>query len=75
MAKLPFAYVEHYRSWPFDIIHSDIWAPSPELSNLGFRYFIIFIDDFSCFTWLFHLKNKSDVFSVFKILKHLLIDF
>jgi transposase InsO family protein len=32
----------------------------------GYKYFIIFIDDFSRTTWLYLLKNKSEVFSYFQ---------
>ena len=29
------------------------------------KYYVIFVDDFSRFTWLFLLKQKSEVFTVF----------
>ena len=35
------------------------------MSNSGFRYYVIFIDDYSRYTWLYPLKLKSDVFSTF----------
>ena len=31
----------------FELVHSDVWGPSPMLSVKSFRYFLIF-DDFSC---------------------------
>ena len=31
----------------------------------GCRYYIIFIDEFSCFCWMFPISNKSDVYSTF----------
>ena len=65
MAKLPFATVDHLSHKLFDIVHTDVWGPSPILSNLGFRYFVVFVDDHSRFSWIFPLKNKSDVFSTF----------
>ena len=37
-----------------------------ELSSLGFRYFVIFIDDFSRCTWLFLMKSLAELFSVFQ---------
>jgi len=46
---------------PFDLIHSDIWGPSPVSSINGFRYFVLLIDDFSRFTWIYFLKNRSEL--------------
>jgi transposase InsO family protein len=51
---------------PFDVIHSDVWGPCEVHSISGHRWFVTFIDCFSRYTWLYLLKNKSDVFSVFK---------
>ena len=31
----------------FELIHSDVWEPSPVASIGGSRYFIVFIDDYS----------------------------
>ncbi|PKU70166.1 Retrovirus-related Pol polyprotein from transposon TNT 1-94 [Dendrobium catenatum] len=47
------------------LIHSDVWGPAPVESNQGFRYYVIFVDDYSRFTWLFPLKTKSEVFDTF----------
>jgi len=44
----------------FDLIHSNVWGPSPVPSMSGSRYFVIFVDDFSCYTWVFlmnHVRN------------------
>jgi hypothetical protein len=49
----------------FELKHSDVWGPAPVESYNGFRYFIIFIDDFLGLTHLFLLKHKSEVFSFF----------
>ena len=50
----------------FDIIHSDVWGPSPILSHAHSKYFVTFIDDYSRFTWVYFLRSKSEVLSVFK---------
>ena len=34
-------------SAPFDLVHSDIWGPSPTNTMGGSQYFVIFVDDFS----------------------------
>ena len=51
---------------PFILVHSDIWGPSRVKSNLGFQYFVTFIDDYSRCTWLFLIKNYSELFSIFQ---------
>jgi len=49
-----------------ELIHSDVWGPAFVESLGGARYFATFIDDHSRKVWIFCIKNKSDVFSVFK---------
>ena len=34
----------------FDLIHSDIWGPSPTATIGGSKYFVIFVNDFSRYT-------------------------
>ena len=43
-----------------------MFGARPEL-RLGFRYFVTFIDDFSRFTWIFLMKSRIELFSVFQI--------
>ena len=50
----------------FSLVHSDIWGPSRVSSTLGFRYFVSFIDDYSRCTWVFLMKDRSELFSIFK---------
>lgn len=51
-----------------DLIHSDVWESS-ELSLGGARYLVSFIDDYSRRCWVYPIKKKSDVFSIFKEFK------
>ena len=48
-------------SMPFELVHSDIWGPSPTSTMGGSQYFVIFVDDFSRYTWLYLLKNRSQL--------------
>ena len=48
---------------PFEIVHSDLWGPSPHLSTEGYKYYIHFVDDLTRFTWIFPLKTKSEAYS------------
>ena len=45
----------------FQLIHCDVWGPSPHTDILGHRYFLVCTDDHSRFSWLFLLKAKSEV--------------
>lgn len=63
--NLPFLSSESVSTGPLEKIHSDLWGPSPVMSTQGFRYYVIFIDDFTKFAWFYPLKLKSDFFSVF----------
>ena len=48
-----------------DLAHSDI-CESPDISMGGAKYLVTFIDDYSRRCWVYLIKKKSDVFSVFK---------
>lgn len=53
-------------SMPFMIIHSDVWGPSRVLTISGFKWFVTFIDDCTRMTWVFPMKQKSEVIAKFK---------
>lgn len=63
--RLPFGCSRTITTAPFQILHCDLWT-SPLLSNSGFRYYLIIVDDYSHFYWTFPLKQKSDVFPIFQ---------
>jgi len=50
---------------PFSLIHSDTWGPSPIPSINGFRYFVLFVDDYSRFTWIYFLKRRSELSQIY----------
>ena len=54
---------------PLELIHSDVCGPFNPPSFSKNRYFLLFIDDFSCKTWVYFLKEKSQVFECFKKFK------
>ena len=60
--RLSYSRNERRSSHVLDLIHCDLWGPSPVKSNPGFLYYVIFIDDYSRFTWFYPLKFKSDFF-------------
>lgn len=66
--KLPFNLSTFVSSFPLELIDLDVWT-SPKYSMNGFKYYAIFIDHYSRYSWLFPLKLKSDVFATFVALK------
>ena len=54
-----------------ELIYTDVYGPMRTPSHENNRYFILFIDDFSRMTWVYFLKEKSEVFGVFKKFKAL----
>jgi transposase InsO family protein len=70
MHKLPFAPSQFHSTQPLELIHSDVWGPAPVNSSNGYRYYLLFVDDYSRFSWLYLLKHKSDVLTTFTHFKN-----
>jgi hypothetical protein len=58
-------------STPLDLINSDLMGPFPHPSINKARFVRIFVDDFSHFTWIYFLRQKSEVFQHLKDFKDL----
>jgi hypothetical protein len=46
---------------PFELIESNICDPSPFISKGEHCHYVIFIDDFSCFTWIHFLESRAQL--------------
>jgi hypothetical protein len=46
-------------SRPLELLHMDIFGPVAYLSIGGSKYGLVIVDDFSRFTWVFFLQDKS----------------
>ena len=62
--RQPFSSSNRVSTHPFQLIHTDVWT-SPISSVSGYKYYVIFIDNFSRFSWLYPLYAKSEVFDHF----------
>ena len=62
---LPFNTSETVSTDIFDLIHSDVWRPSSISSIGGSRYFIVFVDDYSRYSCIFHMKHHSELLQVY----------
>ena len=70
MHKLHFSATDIKTKSPLEILHTDLWGPTHVISLQGYEYYISFVNGFTRFTWIFHLKTKSETLSVFKIFKN-----
>ena len=68
--KLPFSNTSIRSSRPLDVVFSDVWT-APSYSVDGFKYYIIFVDHFTRYIWLYPLKLKSQVIHLFPTFKAL----
>ena len=62
---MPFNTSESISTDIFDLIHSDVWGPSSVSSIGGSRYFVIFVDDYSRYSWIFNMKHRSKLLQVY----------
>ncbi|CAN1245557.1 Retrovirus-related Pol polyprotein from transposon RE1 [Linum grandiflorum] len=46
---------------PFHLVHTDLWGPAPVVSRLGYRYFALFIDHATRYTWIYFIRFKSEL--------------
>jgi hypothetical protein len=69
LAKQPVLFFNNSDSFShasFDLIHSDIWGPSPTSTIGGSKYFVIFVDDFSRYTWIYLMHNCSELAQIYR---------
>ena len=62
---LPFNNSESISNSIFELIHFDVWGPYLVVSIGGSRYFVIFIDDYSCYSWIFPMKSRSEILPIY----------
>ncbi|KAI3507180.1 hypothetical protein L1887_22027 [Cichorium endivia] len=65
--RLPFVLNEKRALHVLDLIHCDLWGPSPVCSVESYRYYVTFVDDHSRFTWFYPLKTKSEFYNVLNV--------
>lgn len=64
--NLPFPHNATRANKCFTITHIDVWGVSLVLLHSTYKYFVTFIGDYNCFTWICFLHSKDEVFPMFK---------
>ena len=62
---MPFNNSESISNSIFELIHFDFWGPSLVASIGGSRYFVIFIDNYSRYSWIFPMKSHSEILPIY----------
>ncbi|GJR83783.1 ribonuclease H-like domain-containing protein [Tanacetum coccineum] len=62
--RLPFASSDSIVTRSFEIVHYNIWT-SLIVSSGGFKYYVLFLDHYSHYLWIYPLRTKSKVFQKF----------
>ncbi|CAN0838933.1 Retrovirus-related Pol polyprotein from transposon TNT 1-94 [Linum grandiflorum] len=53
-------------SKPLELIHMDLFGPTNISSYGGKNFAFVLVDDFTRYSWVFFLRNKSDCFKTFR---------
>lgn len=72
--KLPFSKNSLPSSRSLQLLYTDVWSTSGKSVD-GYSYYVIFVEFFTKYIWLYPLKKKSDVFFIFPQFKRLVENF
>jgi hypothetical protein len=51
---------------PLELLHMDLFGPIAYISIGGSKYYLVIVDDYSRFTWVFFLQEKSQTQKILK---------
>jgi hypothetical protein len=51
---------------PLEMLHMDLFGPIAYISIGGNKYSLLIVDDYSRFTWVFFLQDKSETQGMLK---------
>ena len=66
MTKRPFTTKGLRAKEPLGLIHSDVYGPFATQARGGYEYYVIFIDDYSRYGYVYLMRRKSETFEKFK---------
>jgi hypothetical protein len=56
---------------PIELIYTDVWGPSHDLGINGSKYYVIFVDHYTKYIWLYPMTHKSNVQTIFPQFRNL----
>ncbi|CAA7015065.1 unnamed protein product [Microthlaspi erraticum] len=63
--RLSFASNNNMCENAFDLLHIDTWGPFSVSTVEGYRYFLTIVDDHTRVTWIYLMRTKDEVLTVF----------
>lgn len=66
---MPFPHDSHKSEKVLDLVHADVCGPLENASIGISRYFLLFMDDYIRMSFVYFVKNKSEVINCFKEFK------
>lgn len=67
--KLPFTSSSSSVSHSLKLIHYDVWGPTPIPYVSSYKLYLLFVVEYTKYSWLFPLKAKSEVYNIFVNIK------
>ena len=58
---------------PFSLVHLDVWRPTHISTLNGMRWYVAFVDDCTRMTWIYEMKHKSDVSTIFRLFHQMIL--
>ena len=66
MKKLPFELQDGpHTTRPLEMVHMDVGGPITPKSREGYRYWIVIVDNFTHFPWVYFMKHKSEALGIY----------
>ena len=62
---LPFNRSVSSSSTLFDLVHYDAWGASPISIKGGSQYYVSFIEDYTCYCWVYLMKYRYDFLNIY----------
>lgn len=60
--RLPFSLSSFRALQTLNLVHSDLWGSAPEIGINGARYFVLFVDDHTRFSWIYYFSPKMKLY-------------
>ena len=57
----------------FDVVHTDVWGPYHIPSMGGYRYFLLFVDDYTRFSWVYLMRSPDEVPALTQIFHQMIL--